>query len=288
MSGQALRSRALAGLPVAERRVEAAGIPTAVLEGGDGPPLVLLHGPGESALHWTRVIPSLVNTHRVLAPDLPGHGGTGPLPEGRATLTIDWLGELIAAMCEGAPTVVGTTLGGAVAARFAAQPDARLDALVLVDALGLVPFAPDPRFGQALNAFLAQPGAGTNDDLWRVCTYDLQRLRDAMGETWDAVLAYHLDRIAAPGTMAAVGVLMQEFALLPIPSEELERIDVPTTLIWGRHDLATSLSAAESASERYGWGLCTIERCGDAPALERPDAFVEAVETARDRAEVAR
>ena len=43
------RERLLAGLPVTERRLQLAGVSTAVLEGGDGPPVVLLHGPGEFA-----------------------------------------------------------------------------------------------------------------------------------------------------------------------------------------------------------------------------------------------
>ena len=45
----AARERLLAGIPVTERRLELAGVSTAVLEGGDGPPIVLLHGPGSSA-----------------------------------------------------------------------------------------------------------------------------------------------------------------------------------------------------------------------------------------------
>ena len=70
------RERLLAGIPVTERRLTLAGISTAVLEGGDGPPIVLLHGPGEFAAKWMRVIPDLVKSHRVVAPDLPGHGAT--------------------------------------------------------------------------------------------------------------------------------------------------------------------------------------------------------------------
>src|SRR3990170_3292077 len=70
------RGQLLAGIPVSERRLELAGIPTAVLEGGHGPPIVLLHGPGESAANWRWVIPELVATHRVIAPDLPAHGST--------------------------------------------------------------------------------------------------------------------------------------------------------------------------------------------------------------------
>jgi pimeloyl-ACP methyl ester carboxylesterase len=65
------RERLLAGLPVTERRCALAGVSTAVLEGGDGPPMVLLHGPGEFAATWLPVLPQLARTHRVIAPDLP-------------------------------------------------------------------------------------------------------------------------------------------------------------------------------------------------------------------------
>src|SRR5688572_33174009 len=67
--GQA-RRQLLAGLPVTERRLQLAGISTAVLEGGEGPPVVLLHGPMANATHWMRVIPGLAATHRVIVPDL--------------------------------------------------------------------------------------------------------------------------------------------------------------------------------------------------------------------------
>ena len=70
------RDRLLAGAPVRERTIEAAGITTVVLEGGSGEPLLLLHGPGEHALKWLGVLPALVASNRVIVPDLPGHGST--------------------------------------------------------------------------------------------------------------------------------------------------------------------------------------------------------------------
>jgi len=76
-AGDDAHERLLAEIPVAERRLQLAGVSTSVLEGGDGLPIVLLHGPGEFAAKWLRVIPDLVRTHRVVAPDLPGHGAVG-------------------------------------------------------------------------------------------------------------------------------------------------------------------------------------------------------------------
>lgn len=277
----AAREKLLAAMPVAERRLQLAGISTAVLEGGAGTPLVLLHGPGEYAAKWLRVIPDLVTTHRVVAPDLPGHGRSelvdGPMTADRV---IEWLGALIERTCPTPPVLVGQILGGAIAARFASERGDRLGALVLVDALGLAPFRPAPEFGQALTDFLMQPGEETHERLWQRCAYDLDALREGMGESWEWIKAYNLDRARAPGLQPVQHGLMEQFGFVPIPPAELARIAVHTTLIWGRHDLATSLQAAETASARYGWKLHVIENAADDPAMEQPEAFLAALRAA--------
>ncbi len=145
-----------------------------MLEGGDGPPLVLLHGAGTYGAIWQQVIPDLKVTHRVIAPDLPGHGSSslpdGPLDEGRVDA---WLGGLVEQTCQSAPMLVGQLVGGAIAARFAANHPDQVDALVLVVPLGLAPFQPTPEFGAALTGFLAKPGEDTHDELWKHCVFDL-------------------------------------------------------------------------------------------------------------------
>ena len=274
-TGTDIRAQLLAGLPVTERRVQAGGISTAVLEGGDGPPVLLLHGPGEHAPKWMRVIPQLVETHRVVAPDLPGHGATempgGPI-DGPSMLA--WLGELIDRTCSSPPAIVGQIVGGAMAARFAIDHGDRVARLVLVDMLGLAPFQPAPQFAAALHDFMTQPNADTHDGLWRQCAFDLDAMRAGMGDRWEQLKAYNLELARTPTVLAAEQALIGEFGMAPIPAEELARITVPVTLIWGRHDLATSLGVATAASARHGWPLRIIENAGDDPAMEQPEAFV--------------
>lgn len=200
------RERLLAGIPATQRRLQLAGVSTAVLEGGNGPPVLLLHGPGGNAAHWMQVIPDLVTTHRVVAPDLPGQGASevtdGPLEADRV---LAWLGELIARTCPSPPALVGYALGGAIAARFASDHSARLSRLVLVDTLGLSQFQPVPEFGVALNEFLAQPTARTHDRLWQHCAFDLDGVRHSMGERWEVFKAYNVDRARTPSMHAALG-----------------------------------------------------------------------------------
>lgn len=280
-AGEATRGRLLAGIPVTERRLELAGVSTAVLEGGDGPPVVLLHSSGEFAALWMRVVPSLVRTHRVIAPDLPGHGASqvagGPLDADRV---LSWLGELIERTCPSLPTLVGRGLGGAIAARFASDWGGRLGRLVLVDAFGLGPFEPAPSFGLALSQFLERPTERTRDGLFEQCFVDLDGLRQQVRERWEPLAAYALDRARAPGMSAALGSLMPQFGLPAIPPADLARIAVPTTLIWGQQDLQVRLQVGQGASARHGWPLHVIANAGDNPPMEQPEAFMRALQAA--------
>ena len=281
VSGEAARKRLLAGLPIAERRLELAGVSTVVLEGGEGLPIVLLHGPGEYAAKWLRIIPDLVKTHRVIVPDLPGHGMSDAIDgvvEAERVLT--WLDELITKTCERPPVLVGQIIGGAIAARFAAAHGDHLHSLVLSDALGLAPFQPAPAFGAALSTFITEPSPENHDRLWQQCAFDLNSLRDCMGESWNYLRAYNLDRAQAPELRQTQQNLMEQFGFAVIPPKELERIRIPTVLIWGRHDLAIPLPIAEAASARYGWPLHVIDDAADDPPIEQPAAFMQVLRVA--------
>jgi pimeloyl-ACP methyl ester carboxylesterase len=279
--GDDARERLLTGLPVTERRLRLGGISTAVLEGGDGPPVVLLHGPSGYAAHWLGVIPGLVATHRVIAPDLPGHGASkveqGVLDTERV---LAWLGELIELTCISSPALVGQLLGGAIAARFTIDHGDRLSRLVLVDTFGLSEFQPAPEFRRALSHFLAEPTERSHENLWRYCAFDLDGLRRRMGERWAPFEAYNLERARTPSVQAALAMLMEQFGVPAIPPADLARIAVPTTLIWGRHDRATPLSIAEAASARHGWPLHVIENANDDPPVEQPEALLRALRVA--------
>jgi pimeloyl-ACP methyl ester carboxylesterase len=96
--------------------------PTDNYEGGEGPPLVLLHGIGGSWRIWRPVIPMLERRHRIYAPTLPGHLGGEPWPE-NSEATVDGIVDRLAADFErrgmGRPHVVGNSLGGWIALELA-------------------------------------------------------------------------------------------------------------------------------------------------------------------------
>lgn len=287
ISRERARQQLLATLPVEERRLDLAGISTSLLVGGRGVPIVLLHGPGEFAAKWLRVIPELVESHQVVAPDLPAHGAsevTDPAPDEQRLL--EWLDALIDRTCPARPTLVGHVLGGAIAARYAVERSDRLRNLVLVDTLGLARFRPAPAFAAGLIGFQARPSERSYNRFMRQCSRDLEGLRDEMGELWEPFVAYNLDTANGPGARA-IGRLLRRVGLPRIPAAELERITAPTSLIWGRQDRANRLRIAEAASARFGWPLHVIDDCADDPARDRPQAFLEALrKTIGESAEV--
>ena len=109
--------------------------------GGDGPPLMLLHGGrADAQRHWSTVWDRLAECYDVVAPDLPGCGGSQAL--GRSTLpaVVAWLDGLIGALRVGATRLVGTDVGACVARAYAASHPERCDALVLING-GALPSA---------------------------------------------------------------------------------------------------------------------------------------------------
>jgi pimeloyl-ACP methyl ester carboxylesterase len=209
----------------------------------------------------------------VIVPDLPGHGASrvtgGALDLERVLL---WLEELVEQTCSSPPTLVGQLLGGAIAARFASVHSEKLARLVLIDSFGLSEFQPAPAFAGALMEFGASPSERSHRDLWQQCAHDLPQLTQQMGELWQPFETYNIEQARSAALQAALPELMRWFGLPAIPAAALERIAVPTLLVWGRHDLATPLAVAEAASVRYGWPLHVVEHANDDPPVEQPAA----------------
>lgn len=269
------------GMPVTERQLELAGVSTSFLEGGLGSPIVLLHGQGGFKEMWGGLIPQLVGTHRVVAPDLPGLGRSQVRT---ATLNISgmvaWLGELIAQTCAEPPTLVGTSLGGTFAARFAIEHGDRVRRIVLVDSGSLGRFRPALGVLAALIRYVRNPTPDTYDRFQRQVLFDPERVRAQRGERAAAFRAYHIDRTSQPSVRAANRELLRRIGVRQIPADQLAKVSVPVALIWGRNDRVMRFRIAEKASARFGWPLYAIENAGHAALLERPDAFIDALRSA--------
>lgn len=127
------------GIPGARTHlVETRSGRAAFIKVGSGPPLLLLHGLGTSSETWEPTIRALLDRFTVIAPDLAGHGrSSGASLRGSVEPLVKALDDLCAKLGLETAAVVGHSLGGLVAVRFALNHPDRVSHLVLVDAGGI-------------------------------------------------------------------------------------------------------------------------------------------------------
>ena len=276
-----LAARLNEGLPVTHRRLDVAGVSTSLLEGGEGPPLLLLHGQGGFAELMAPITRMTVDRYRVLTPDLPGMGRstitTGTLSGSRV---IEWLPELIAKTCDQPPIVLGASMGGSIALRLAVARADEVQRLILVDSGSLGRFLPPPSLLFALIRLIRKPDRASVARLQRQIFRDADRVRTAAGERLEVLEDYQIDRARQPSVSAANRTLLRQVGTKPVPGELLRKIGVPVAMIWGRQDRVMPFRYAERASSAYGWSLYPIDDAGHVPFVEQPGAFEAALRAA--------
>lgn len=125
--------------PLHESRMRLSGGDLAYTTAGTAPGvLLLIHGLGGTRQTWRQLIPALARTHTVIAPDLPGHGESGP-PAGDYSLGAHAcaMRDLLLALGHHRATLIGHSLGGGVALQTAYQFPERTDRLMLIGSGGL-------------------------------------------------------------------------------------------------------------------------------------------------------
>ena len=269
---------------VEERNVKVGEVPTRYLVAGEGPPLVLLHGVGTSALEWNRVMPDLARGSSVYAPDLlqPGRGD-GSEGYGPASLA-EFVADFMDAVGVERASVVGNSLGGLVALRFALSRPERVDVLGLSDSGGLgqdvtpaLASTTVPGLGEAAASWAKTPVGAAQRSLGRAAL--LFALPTSAPRDW---LAEQYRLGLSPGFMetALISLRGNVNPLGQHPSEilldELPRLQMPTLVIWGASDRVVPPSHAHDAVSRLQHGsLEILPGCGHLPHVECPERFAE-------------
>jgi 2-hydroxymuconate-semialdehyde hydrolase len=275
LTARSPRERMLDGVPVTERRVDLAGVATAVLEAGAGPPLVLLHGGIEcGGPVWAPVLVRLAERHRVVVPDLPGLGESAPVARLDAATFAAWFTALLHATCDERPVLVAHSLGGSLAARYATEQGDRLERLVIYGAPGVGRYRMPLGLRVVAIRFALRPTERNEERFERWAFWDLDRVRAQNAEWFAALGADTMARARVPHVKRTMSRLIQTGTQ---PVSGLERVSVPAALLWGRHDRFVPLSLGEAASRRLGWPLHVIEDAGHVPHVEQSNAFMEAL-----------
>ncbi len=270
----------------------------AVDHGGDGPPMLLVHGLGGSLLNWRDVSGALARTHHVWSVDLIGFGGT---PRAGREATIANNHDVVAGVADhvgdGRPVVlVGNSMGGLISVLVASRRPQRVASLVLVDpALPMARGGRVPLMIAAAFMVMRAPRVGPwlvrsrsrrlgaerlVDEVLKLCTVDVSRISP---ETRDALVEQtkwrqeqdEPDRAFLEASSSLVQWLWHRETL----ERHIQRVEAPALLIHGDHDNLVSLSAAGAvAAMRPDWSFRVLANTGHIPQMERPQTFVEILE----------
>jgi 2-hydroxymuconate-semialdehyde hydrolase len=270
------RQRLIAGLRLTERRLELSGVSTAVLEAGDGPPLVLIHGGIEcGGAYWAPVVAELAGRYRIVVPDLPGLGESEPAARRVELAFPEWFSELLHRTCADEPSVVAHSLGGGLVARFAAEHGG-LRRLVLYGSPAIWRYRMPLGLVAAALRFDLRPTLRNHERFERWAFLDVERTRLQDPDWFQAFAAYCVTCATRPHVKQTMRRLVRT-QTERVPEIVLRRIGVHTTLVWGRRDRMVPLDLAEEASSTLEWPLHVVEDAGHVPHLERPATFVRAL-----------
>jgi 3-oxoadipate enol-lactonase len=257
-----------------ERQHERRGARIRYFEGGQGPPLLLVHGFGGAAWNFAELAP-LLPGRRLIVPDLPGHGGSSPLP----ATTIAGFADVVASLLDEPVDVLGHSLGGVVALRLAERHPRLVRSVVLAAAAGISSSTRLAEITIAL-AGIVQPGKLAGRRVERVARS--RRLRNLVFGSFEvanpdllserAVHAFlrgpalHTDALGAGLALAADD-----------PRADLERVRCPVLVLWGARDRQVPLEDGFEYARRLGAPLRVIADCGHLLIGERPDVCARAV-----------
>lgn len=261
-------------------------------DAGSGPatPLILIHGLGDEADTWRRVLPTLAARRRVIALDLPGFGRS-EAPRGAHSLTTmaRTVAELALGLGISQATLVGSSFGGMVAQRLALARPQQVNRLVLIG--GHLPIA-GGKLPERLMLMLI-PGAGE---------YLYQQLRYSQSEAYNTLKPYYYNLDELPASeqeflrrrvWARVWSDRQQQAFfsalrwLSLDSQlrgnqwraQLTRCAIPTLLVWGEHD---QIADAEGGRFMARWlpdaHFETIADSGHLPQQEQPEEVIRLID----------
>ncbi len=232
--------------------------------------LVLIHGLGASAERWDQVIPLFAEEFRVIVPDLIGFGYSDkPLVDYTPEFFSEFLKNFFIASDIKRPNLIGSSLGGQIAAEFASSSPQKIEKLILVSPSGVmkkstpaldayIMAALYPNEQSAKNAFELMEGSGKN--------------------VTESIVTGFIERMRLPNAKLAFMSTLLGIKNSELVVSKLQTISTPTMIIWGSNDPVIPISHADLfVSTIQDCRFFRMDECGHTPFVQDPHIFASKV-----------
>ncbi|MBB3665614.1 2-hydroxy-6-oxonona-2,4-dienedioate hydrolase [Prauserella sediminis] len=262
---------------------------------GDGPPLLLLHGSGPGVSGWANFrgnLPAFAQDFTTYVLDMPGFGKSYSAEANPLFSAAPAVVDLLDGLELGPLPIVGNSMGGAIAARIAADHPDRVSKLATIGGIGLPLFNPSPSEGiKLLVDFVEDPSHEKLRTWMESMVYDTDILTDEFVEMrWKAATdpeqATDLKKLYNKASLQA---MRDRSSGAPDQVAMLTRIQAPSLIMFGRDDRVTPLDSALLAMRLIKrCELHVFYDCGHWAMIERKAEFEDVVRSflLRDRAAV--
>jgi 3-oxoadipate enol-lactonase len=237
------------------------------------PPLVFLHGIGGAARAWRGQLDTFSDRYRAIAWDMPGYGGSAPLPSVSIASLADALQDFLQQVGATKPVIVGHSIGGMIVQQLLAQSPHIAGAVVLAQT--------SPAFGKPDGDWqknFIDARLGPLDRGETLVTLAPSLVKELVGDDPDIGgmdLARACMASVPPATYRATMLALMGFDL----RHALKNIVVPTLVLSGSRDNnAPAPMMAKMASYIPSATYVDIEGVGHLVNLERPVAFNAALD----------
>lgn len=248
-------------------------------EGTQGAPIILLHGGGSSIEVWEKNIQALAQHHRVFAFDMVG---TGLSDKPAVTYSLDYQLQFLRTFLDtlGIQTasLIGNSMGGSIALKFALESPGRVSKLGLISSFGLgreIDLSDRLLAAFPAIARLIPPSRSGVRMVLNSCVYDAK----SVPEEWIELSFKRFNLLGQKEALISLLVTNLDFwgvrreVFSPIV-QQLERIQAPTLIIWGKQDAITPVVHAYRAAQKIpNASLHIFERCGHWAQVEYSEKF---------------
>lgn len=247
---------------------------------GEGPPLLMLHGSGPGVSGWANFrgnLPILAQDFTTYLLDFPGFGSSYSLETHPMEAALPAVLDFLDGVGHGRLPIVGNSMGGAVAARLAAEYPERVSRLATIGGVGVPLLNPSPPEGiKLLVEFVEDPTHERLTTWMESMVYDTSILTDEFVRMrWesatDPAAALDIKRMYNRQMLEA---MRRRSASAGDHIDMLTRIEAPTLIMFGRDDRVTPLDSALSAMRFIRkCELHVFYDCGHWAMIERKDEF---------------